>query len=278
MTLSPELDLVRLDRGQIEQIVLNLAVNARDAMPNGGVLTVQTANLELEETYAKTHLSARPGHYVALVVSDTGTGMTADVQARLFEPFFTTKEPGKGTGLGLATVHGIVAQSGGSVQVYSELGHGTAFKIFFPRVEAGEVDVDPGAAPSSRTTGTQVVLIVDDAEELRGLARRLLQRQGYTVLVAANAVEALAIFERNASIDVLLTDVVMPGSSGPELSAQLLALRPELRVLYMSGYTEDAIVHHGVLQPGVAFIHKPFSSETLGRKVREVLGAKPSIV
>ena len=269
--LEPELALLKADRGQVEQTVMNLAVNARDAMPKGGTLTIATTNVELDEDYAVTHGGVTPGSYVALTVTDTGTGMTPEVQARLFEPFFTTKEVGKGTGLGLATVHGIAKQSGGSVGVYSELGKGTSFHVYFPRAEAaGVVDAKPPATQRRPVEAT--VLLVEDAEELRELARRLLQRQGYTVLVASNADEALRLFEEHPSIDLLLTDVVMPGSSGPELTKQLVERRPALKVVYMSGYTEEAIVQHGVLKPGLAFLRKPFTSDTLERKISEVLG------
>jgi CheY-like chemotaxis protein len=271
LDLAPELAPVRADRGQVEQIVINLAVNARDAMPDGGTLRIETANVELDERYAKTHLAVKPGPHVVLTVADTGSGMTAQVQARLFEPFFTTKEIGKGTGLGLATVHGIVARSGGSVHVDSAVGKGATFKVYFPRGEAGERAAEAPAPVSRPRAGIQTVLVVDDAEGLRDLARRLLQRQGYTVLVAANADEALQLLERNASIDVLLTDVVMPGGSGSELAKWMVEQRPELKVVYMSGYTGDAFVQHGVLNPGIAFVHKPFTSEALGRKIREVL-------
>ncbi len=270
LNLRPGLAPVKADRGQVEQIVMNLSVNAWDAMPSGGTLTIETANVELDE-HAKTHLSVKPGPYVMLTVTDTGTGMTPQVQARLFEPFFTTKGPGKGTGLGLATVHGIVTRSGGSVGVYSEVGKGSSFKVYFPMADAAEVVVEAPPPAARRQAGAETVLVVEDAEELRGLAKRLLERQGYTVLVAANADEALRLFEQHASIDVLLTDVVMPGTSGPELTSQLVGQQPALRVIYMSGYTEDAIVQHGVLKPGIAFLHKPFTSETLGRKIREVL-------
>jgi CheY-like chemotaxis protein len=269
--LRPELALVMADRGQVEQIVMNLAVNARDAMPKGGTLTIETANVELDEHYSKTHLAVNPGPYVALTLTDTGTGMTPEVQARLFEPFFTTKEPGKGTGLGMATVYGVVRRSGGSVGVYSELGRGTSFKVYFPRAAATEMVVDAPAPVARPRAGTQTVLVVEDEDGLRRLAKRLLQRQGYNVLIAADADEALRLFEENPSIDVLLTDVVMPGTSGPELTRALAERRPGLKVVYMSGYTENAIVHHGVLKPGVAFIHKPFTSDTLSRKIREVL-------
>ncbi|MDP9323837.1 MAG: PAS domain S-box protein, partial [Acidobacteriota bacterium] len=271
LALRPEPARVKADRGQVEQIVLNLAVNARDAMPGGGTLTIETANVELDEHYATAHFSVKPGAYVVLTVTDTGVGMTPLVQARLFEPYFTTKEPGKGTGLGLATIHGIVTRSGGSVQVYSEVGKGTSFKVYFPRAESVDMVVETAAQVSRPHAGGQTVLLVEDSEGLRELARRLLERQGYTVLAAGNAEEALRLFNQNASIDVLLTDVVMPGASGPELTRQLAERRPELRVIYMSGYTEEAIVHHGVPNSGVAFLHKPFTSDTLGKKIREVL-------
>jgi CheY-like chemotaxis protein len=248
-------------------------------MPKGGTLTIETANVELDEHYAKTHLDVKPGLYVRLTVTDTGTGMTPQVQARLFEPFFTTKEPGKGTGLGMATVFGIVTRSGGSVGVYSEVGKGTQFKVYFPRADAAEAAervVDTLSPVARPRAGAQTVLVVEDEDGLRELARRLLQRLGYTVLIAADASEASRLFEENPTIDVLLTDVVMPGASGPELTSQLIEQRPALKVIYMSGYTEDAIVHHGVLKAGIAFLHKPFTSETLGRKIRDVLDTTPT--
>jgi PAS domain S-box-containing protein len=271
LSLRPELAPVKADRGQIEQIVLNLSVNARDAMPKGGTLTIRIDNVELDEQYAKTHLAVKPGAYVALTVTDTGCGMTPDVQARLFEPFFTTKETGTGTGLGLATVHGIVTQNGGSIAVSSQIGRGTSFQVYFPRADGAELAVDGPPAPARAQAGGETVLVVEDAEGLRLLATKLLERLGYTVLVAANATEATQLFEENAGIDVVLTDVVMPGGSGPELTKRLTGRRPELKVIYMSGYTDEAIVHHGVLDPGIAFLHKPFTSETLSRKIREAL-------
>jgi PAS domain S-box-containing protein len=271
VNLRPGVAAVMADAGQMEQIVLNLAVNARDAMPDGGTLTIETANVELDENYASQHFSVTPGPYLVLTVSDTGTGMTPEVQARLFEPFFTTKELGKGTGLGLATVHGIVLRCGGSIGVYSEVGKGSSFKVYLPRADTSIVAEEaPHTVPRSPVAG-ETVLVVEDADGLRELAKRLLERQGYKVVLASNAGEALKQFDQTPSIDVILTDVIMPGGSGPELTRQLISRRPGLKVIYMSGYTEDAISHHGVLDPGIAFIHKPFTAETLGKKIREVL-------
>jgi PAS domain S-box-containing protein len=271
VSLKPELPLVEADRGQVEQVIMNLAVNARDAMPEGGTLTIETANVELDEQYARMHSAVKPGNYVMLTVTDTGTGMTPQVQARLFEPFFTTKEPGKGTGLGLASVYGIVTRSGGTVNVYSEIGRGTSFHVYFPRADAAEL-VQARELPMGQPAGgTGTVLVVEDEEGLRALTKRMLERQGFVTLVAGNADEALLLFDQHPSIYVVLTDVVMPGANGPELTRTLLARRPGLRVIYMSGYTEDAIARHGVLSPGVAFLHKPFSSDALARKIREVL-------
>ena len=269
--LQPRLACVKADRGQVEQVLLNLAVNAQDAMPNGGTLTIETANIDLDEHYAAMHSAVKPGPYVVLTVTDSGIGMSSQVLSHLFEPFFTTKEQGKGTGLGLATVHGIAARSGGSVNVYSEVGRGTSFKVYLPQIlEEALIAGAPAKLPKSGA-GTETVLVVEDADALRELTRRLLSAQGYTVLVAANADQASQLFDANPSIDVLLTDVVMPGPSGPDLSQQLMKCRPSLKVIYMSGYTDEAIVQHGVLQPGIAFLHKPFTSGALGRKIREVL-------
>jgi two-component system, cell cycle sensor histidine kinase and response regulator CckA len=270
LDLQREPALVIADRGQVEQIVMNLAVNARDAMPGGGTLTIQIANADLDEHDATTHRTIKPGPHVVLTVTDTGTGMTPQVRARVFEPFFTTKGIGTGTGLGLATVHGIVARNGGCVDVSSEVGHGSSFSVYFPRAAAAEMVVAPPPVPHRRG-GTQTVLVVDDERALREVARKMMVRLGYTVLVAADANEALRLFEQNPSIDVLLTDVVMPGASGSELTRQLTERYPALKVIYMSGYTEDAIVGHGVLHSGVALLHKPFTSHTLDRKVREAL-------
>jgi PAS domain S-box-containing protein len=268
---------VKADHGLVEQILMNLAVNARDAMPRGGTLTIDTASIDLNGHGTKTTRVVAPGSYVALTVTDTGTGMTPQVQARLFEPFFTTKEPGQGTGLGLATVEGIVTRSGGAIDVLSEIGRGTSFTVYFPKLpdtlpaSPDTAAVDTPLIVARPSAGTATVLVVDDAAALRELTRRLLQRLGYTVLIAANGEEALRVFEENGSIDVLLTDVVMPGASGPELTRQLIKQRPALKVIYMSGYTEEAIARHGGLEPGVAFLHKPFTSATLGGKIREVM-------
>jgi len=267
----PGLGLVKVDRGRVEQVLMNLSVNARDAMPAGGALTIETEDVELDEDYAQTHHPVKPGNYVALYVSDSGTGMSPEVRARLFEPFFTTKEVGKGTGLGLATVHGIVAQSGGSINVYTEEGLGTTFKIYLPLVQPEEEERAPGPPSPRVAAAEQTVLVVDDVVGLRELARRLLERHGYNVLVAASAQEAIALYDGGAVVDVLLTDVVMPGGSRPELTHQLLQRQPDLKVIYMSGYTEESIIHRGTRSPMIAFLGKPFSSETLGRKIREIL-------
>jgi len=252
---------------------MNLVVNARDAMPAGGTVTIETAYVELDEHYAASHAGVNPGGYVRLTVTDTGMGMTPEVQSRVFEPFFTTKEPGRGTGLGMATVYGVVTQGGGTVGIYSEVGKGTAFKVYFPRVDVADLPAaEPAAATTAPPTGTHTVLVVEDEEGVRVLAAMLLERQGYTVLSAANVSEALRIFEAHPAIDLVLTDVVMPGASGPELTKQLLSARPALKVVYMSGYTEDVIVKHGVLEPGIAFLNKPFTSQSLGQTMRDALG------
>ena len=273
LALGADVGNVRADAGQLHQVIMNLVVNARDAMPTGGKLTLETANAELTAAYAELHKPVVPGPYVMLAVNDTGTGMTPEVQARIFEPFFTTKEKGKGTGLGLSTVYGIVKQSGGYVWVYSEPGKGTTFKVYLPRVDApAERRATPPPAPS--LTGTETILLTEDDTILRPLAKALLEKLGYTVLEAGDTDEALAAAKKHAGpIHLLIADVVLPGPSGRELARRLAASRPDTRVLYVSGYTDDAIVHHGMLEPGLNFLQKPFTPAVLARKVRAVLDA-----
>ena len=267
----PELGNVRADRGSMEQVVINLAVNARDAMPNGGSLTIETANVSVDDEFVRQHLGSKPGEYVFLGVTDTGTGMDAATRAQIFEPFFTTKEHGKGTGLGLSTVFGIVQQAGGGVWVYSELGHGTTFKIYLPRVDA-ELDVSPSLPTSIGLRGNETILLVEDEQAVREVARRILEKNGYSVLVAQSPEDAVALSElREEPIHLVLTDVIMPRMTGAELSTRLLSRRPSLKVLYMSGYTDGSIASQGVLKGGALFVQKPFTAESLARKVRGVL-------
>ena len=268
---APALGRIEADPGQIEQVLMNLAVNARDAMPEGGKLTIDTANVYLDREYASTHVGVTPGHYVLLAVTDTGCGMEQATQDRVFEPFFTTREVGRGTGLGLSTVYGIVKQHGGNIWVYSEPGRGTTFKIYLPRTDADTREV-PEEEGEDVPRGSETILLVEDEEPVRAVAERTLSLQGYTVLSAANAEEAERLLaQQDQHIHLLLTDVVMPGRSGRALYERLAPGRPSLKVLYTSGYTDDAIVHHGVLDEGTAFLQKPFNPESLARKVREVL-------
>jgi PAS domain S-box-containing protein len=264
---------VQADPGSIDQVVMNLAINARDAMPIGGKLTLETANVVLDEEYAGGHLGAIPGSYVMLSVTDTGAGMDKATQARIFEPFFTTKEKGKGTGLGLSTVFGIVQQSGGSIWVYSERGSGTTFKLYLPRVEAMAEEPRPQKAAAT-LRGSETILLVEDEDQVRDVARGILRRHGYAVLETRSAGEALLLSERHVGpIHLLLTDVVMPQMSGPELAKRLAKTRPEVKVLCMSGYTDDAAVRHGVLDAAFAYLQKPLTVKGMTRKVREVLDA-----
>jgi CheY-like chemotaxis protein len=265
---SPVLGKVKADPGQIEQVLLNLIVNARDAMPKGGKLTIETRNVVHSEEYAQRH-GTLAGPYVMLVVSDTGCGMDAAILSRVFEPFFTTKGSGKGTGLGLATVYGIVRQSGGNIWVYSEVGRGSTFKVYLPRVdEAGEEAVGLGSVPQ----GTELILLVEDEDQVRAILKQILEGLGYQVFAASTGAEALEISQDlDRDIMLMITDVVMPQMSGRELADRVVELRPGLRVLFMSGYTDDAIVRHGLLDDKLKFIQKPFDSATVARKVREVL-------
>jgi len=275
--LDQELWSVKVDPGMVEQVIMNLAVNSRDAMPNGGKLTIETANIIHDENYASRHISMKPGYYVMVAVSDNGCGMDKETQSHLFEPFFTTKEKGKGTGLGLSTVYGIIKQSGGNIWVYSEPSQGTTFKIYLPRVEKTATVYKPKASSPPAPGGTETILLVEDEEAVRTMVSKILRNKGYTVLEAAHSEEAFEISERHEGpIHLMVTDVIMPQMSGPELAERLAPRLPEMKVLYMSGYPDNTIVQHGVLEPGTAFLQKPFTLNALESKVREVLdGTRP---
>jgi hypothetical protein len=273
LNLGVDVGNIKADPGHVEQAIVNLAVNARDAMPMGGHLRIETSNVILDEHYARTHMGVKPGEFTMIAVSDDGHGMDAETRRHIFEPFFTTKEKGKGTGLGLATVYGIVKQTGGDIWVYSEPGQGTTFKLYFPLVKEPLADASGGDAMPTKRSGGETVLVVEDETAVRELTVRILQQLGYTILTASSGAEALEISQsHDGHIDLLLTDVVMPNMSGRQLADHLLASRPKTKVLFLSGYTENTVVHHGVLDPGVDFLPKPFSRETLSKKLRDVLG------
>jgi two-component system, cell cycle sensor histidine kinase and response regulator CckA len=277
MVPAAQLGAVKADPGQIEQVIMNLAVNARDAMPDGGKLTIETSNVTLDESFTRLHAPLSPGDYVLLTISDTGTGMDSETQSHIFEPFFTTKGP-KGTGLGLSMVYGIIKQSGGYVWVESELAKGTMFKIYLPRFTDAEerVSVSP-VAGAAKGPNVETILLVEDEENLRRLARQYLETQGYKVLEAADSAAAVHICSDNPGpIHLLLTDVIMPGLNGRQLAERIVTLRPKVKVLYMSGYTENVIGHDGTLEPGVNLLQKPFSLPALRNKVREVLDSQGS--
>jgi len=272
--LAPDLMATRADLNQLEQVIMNLAINARDAMPEGGSLTIETANVTLDQQYAARHVSVAPGDYVMVAVSDTGCGMDEKTKARIFEPFFTTKPAGRGTGLGLSTVYGIVKQTGGNIWLYSEPKKGTTFKIYLPAVNALPEDIGKPAPLEPAQSGGGTVLLVEDDDQLRRLTHRALATQGYAVLEADRGGTALDIARRHKGpIDLLLTDVVMPDTNGRKLADMLRASRPGLRVLFMSGYPDGAIANHGMLESGAAYLAKPFTTEAIVRKVREVLAS-----
>lgn len=271
LALAPNLGHIKADPGQIEQVIVNLVVNARDAMPNGGRLTVETANAVLDAEYAAQHVAVAPGAYVVLSVTDSGCGMDAATAGRIFEPFFTTKPPGKGTGLGLSTAYGIVKQSGGNIWCYSEVGQGTTFKIYLPVVAGGETNLW-SKQPAPAAGGIETLLLAEDDESVRNLIRQMLVADGYTVIATANGAEALAEFEsRGEEVDLVITDLVMPDMGGRELEKRLIEINPDVKMLFVSGYAGDAASRHGIVEEGATFLAKPFSHDALGRKIRELL-------
>ncbi|HWB84782.1 MAG TPA: response regulator [Bryobacteraceae bacterium] len=270
-------DVVEADPSQLEQVIMNLAVNARDAMPNGGKLTLEIATVQLSESYSAKQLGVRPGMHVMISISDTGTGMDPETQSHLFEPFFTTKGPGRGTGLGLATAYGIIRQSGGTISVTSTLGKGTTVQIYLPLAPDRPQTTTEKGSPSEWLTGAETILVVEDEARVRKLIADVLSRRGYKVLEGTRGAEALRICgAHDGTIDLAIVDVVMPEMSGPDLVRHITRMRPKTRVLYISGYTDEAIVHHGVLSSGAAFLQKPFMPDALARKVREVLDSRSS--
>jgi CheY-like chemotaxis protein len=278
LILDPNISLVKADPGQVEQVLMNLAVNARDAMPDGGKLTIQTADSEIDAAFAREHPGSVPGKYVRLTVKDTGTGIDPDIQSQIFEPFFTTKGRDKGTGLGLATVYGIVKQSNGYITVDSEKGKGASFAVYLPRIEQAASAPIKSSPETLTTRGCENVLLVEDAEPLRKLAELFLKENGYQVIAAADGSEALEVAAQfPGPIHLLLTDVVMPGINGRVLAERLAPNHPGMKVLYMSGYTDSFIAGHGVLEPGTHLLRKPFTEEILARKVRDLLDGKSDI-
>lgn len=272
LVLDPNLGNIKADRGQIEQVIMNLAINARDAMPDGGTLTIETQNVYLDEDYVSQHIEIEPGPFVKMTVTDSGDGMDEETQQRVFEPFFTTKDLGRGTGLGLSTVYGIVKQSGGDIMVYSEVGHGTTFKIYLPRVNEAIQKTKSAGKSEEILSGKETILLVEDEEIVRSLVSTILTGRGYNVLVAVSGRAALSLCETfSEPIHMLLTDVIMPKMGGSELKEQIVKLRPDIKVLFMSGYTDDAISHRGILDDDTAFIEKPFTPDGLARKIRQTL-------
>ena len=270
--LHKDLGRIKADPGQIEQAVLNLVINARDAMPSGGKLTIETGNVNIDREYTLTHMGIKPGRYVMLSVSDNGVGMKPEIQERIFEPFFTTKEKGKGTGLGLSTVYGVAKQTGGDISVYSELGSGTTFKIYFPQVDEPLEETGKKVTRGKMQGGHETILVVEDEEEVRTLAAGILKRHGYNVLEASHGGDAILLCEQyKEPIHLLLSDVIMPEMSGPDFAHRLKYIFPEIKVLFMSGYTDNALFKNGLLDGGVFFLQKPFSVGKLTEKVREVL-------
>jgi CheY-like chemotaxis protein len=263
---------VKVDPTQLEQVVMNLVVNARDAMPDGGRLTIETAAIDIDDDYCSRNPEARPGRHVMMAVTDTGCGMSAEVLSRIFEPFFTTKEQGKGTGLGLATIYGIVKQSGGHISAYSEVGRGTTFKIYLPVTQEEAGSPEPAVHENFVPRGGETILLVEDEESLRGVTQEYLANKGYQVFAAADFQTAMEISgDATVHFDLLMTDVVLPGASGPKLADRLAQSRPNMKVLFVSGYTADALVHGDLHRTDFAFLSKPFSLNTLARKIRSIL-------
>ncbi len=271
---APNKGMINADPGQVEQIIMNLTVNARDAMPNGGKLTIETENVFLDQNYIQTHYEMQSGPYVMMAISDTGCGMDQKTLSHIYEPFFTTKEPGKGTGLGLATVYGIIKQSQGHIWVYSELDKGTTFKIYFPRIIENKDQEEKEKIPQESLYGSETILVVEDETMVRNTICRSLREFGYTIIESGNGNEAHAICEQNKDrIQLMLTDVIMPEMNGRELANRIQSAYPKIKVIFMSGYTENAIVHQGILEEGITFLQKPFTPENLLIKIRAVLGA-----